>query len=762
MTDQSRRSWSASLAVLALAASGGALAQTTPAPKDSPGTIEEIVVTASKRSEPLQSVPVSVTVVSGDQLLRQNVTDVDELSRSSPALTSTSGPAGAISLRGIGTQSFARTAEASVGVVVDNVALANASASDAPSALFDVARVEVLEGPQGTLFGRNSSAGVLNITTNAPDFDEYAATAHADFGSRDGQILQSAVNLPLDDQLALRLAGHLTRPPETVYSADRGEWDQDDDEGLRARLRWQPNTDLSVNLIADYDKTHLRNDTWTVSNATPGGLLAHELASCGIVASTSNDATCLDGPVFGLFENYGVSGQVDWQLGDYTLTSITAARWQLAGPGGLDSDSIPLDYLDTNYGHEHINNVSQELRLTSPLSDRLSYVAGLYYFGSHEAADGGQAGTLGVPILQQINGLAGQTYITTAESQSAAAFGQATYHVTDEARVIFGGRLDHEDVRATTTRALYPGALANFTSIAPIYGHDEDLNLSYRLGGEYDVTKDIMTYVTYTRGYKGPAVNDQSTSLAAPVIVQPEIPHDVELGVKTSELNRNLAVNLALFHNQIDNFQTTIFDPTTDGYVFGNAPSLTSQGVELSVFGRPIPELTINGGINYTDATYGAGYLTPCGPVQTVAQGCVTSISHGVTAASTDVQGRQLIGAPRWKATLSGEYTQSLSDRFEAYLQLDGVYTSSINFNAAPDPLDGTGAHFVMGGRLGLRTSDGRYGIAVYARNLTDERVPTFVVDTPLAAQLGDLNSHSQYFGPDSFRTIGVTFDVSF
>ena len=135
---------------------------------------------------------------------------------------------------------------------------------------------------------------------------------------------------------------------------------------------------------------------------------------------------------------------------------------------------------------------------------------------------------------------------------------------------------------------------------------------------------------------------------------------------------------------------------------------------------------------------------------------------------ATVAKGRELIGSPKWKFTLSGEYARPINDRLEGYLQMDGVYSSSISYSAAYDPLDATGSHFLLGGRLGLRTKDGKYGVAIYARNLTDERAPNFVISTPVAQPSGglpllnDANSHSQYFGPDSFRTVGVSLDARF
>ena len=721
--------------------------------------VAEVIVTANKRSERLQDVPQTVTAVSGQQLLRQNITTINDLSDTTPALETSSGINGTLRVRGIGTQAYAKTAEGSVGIVVDNVALSNAVSPFAPTSLFDVERVEVLEGPQGTLFGRGSDAGVLNITTTTPKFGKLEEIGHLDVGSRDSLLAQAAINVPLGDDAALRISGHFDKAPETVFSSTHDKWDDNEDEGARARLLWKPTNAVTVNIIADYDNDLDRNDNFVSISAAPGSLLAKELATCGIKASNQNHDTCDDGSVITGIATFGLSGQIDYALNGFTLSSITAGRWsQTSTPTNIDSDSTPLDILSVNGNRYHISDTSEELRLASP-SGPLQYILGLYYFSSSQGFTGYQDGTLGaVPVPATL----GYIFSDISQTHSYAGFGQATYRVTDRIRLIVGGRLDREDVSAVSTRHVYPGAVASFTSLFGPSGSTNDTDFSYKLGAQYDVTRDVMAYLTYTKGYKGPSVNDGSTSATAPLIVKPEIPHAFELGLKSSWFERRLAVNADLFHTEIDNFQTTVYDSDANTFVFGNAPSLTSQGAELEVYGQPLPGLSINGGFAYIDAKYGSGYFVTCGPTQTAAQGCLPRTVNGHTTNQSNADGAPLVGAPKYKLTLSGEYFHRAFEGWDGFLDVDAVYTSSIYYNAAYDPGSVAGDHFVVGGKLGLRTPDSRFGVSLYVRNLTDQRIPTYLSPTPLAAQLGDLSAHSAEWGPESFRTFGVSLDAKF
>lgn len=745
----------------------------TPA-SDSANDSADIIVTANKREERLQDVPISIAVISGDQLTKQNITEVTDLVRSTPALNS-AGPFGALSIRGVGSLSFSRSSEGSVGVVVDGVALANTSTN--PPQLFDIARVEVLEGPQGTLFGRNSSAGVVNITTVAPNPDKLEVTAHADIASRNNYVGRGTINIPVASNAALRISGSYSQPPETQYNRYNDSYLRTFGKSVRGRFLWDPIPELTINLIADFSQFDRQGGVpWTVYQSTPSSLLSQRLAQCGVVVGQQNQEGCTDGGNSQRTRNYGFSGQVDARIGDLTLTSISAYRAYKSTYGGSDVDSVPVNRLNINESPTSVRNFSQEFRLTSPTGGLIDYVAGLYYFDSKLDGTNTQRGfTFGDltsgpaaalcplapfgPASILCNLPVGQIQTTSSTTTSYAAFGNATVNVTDSLRILLGARYGREDVEARTTGVLVPGALTGILSVAPIYGKVSDTYFSYRAGAQYDITRDVMVYGTYTRGYKGPSVNDQTGSGNIPTIVNPEIPHASEIGLKANLFSGRLTASIAGFHNRIDNFQAQFFDPAAAAFIFGNAPRLTTKGVSINLLGRPIRALTLNIGAVYNDAKYGDGYIVACAQGQTAAQGCQTLPSG---AKVDNAGGNRLVGAPMWKVTAFGEYVANISDRIDGFLQADMVYTSKVNFDAAYSPQNVNAPAAIFGGRIGLRTDDQRYGVSVFARNLFDVFRPTVRFATPTASQQLDPLSFSQISGPESRRTIGVSFDAKF
>ena len=732
-----------------------ALAQAVAPQPGQVAQIEEIVVTANKREERLQDVPVSISVVSGEQLTKQNINEVTDLTRSVPSLNS-AGPFGALSIRGVGSISFARSADGSVGVVVDGVALANTSTN--PPQLFDVARVEVLEGPQGTLFGRNTSAGVVNITTVAPDPNSFAAAAHADIGERRNHIGRGVVNIPLAPNAALRLAGSLSQAPRTQHNLYDGAWYEVQGQSLRGRLQWEPSQPVSVNLIADYTKFDRKGGVpWSVYQSTPGSLLSQRLSACGVTVGPENQDGCIDGGLDQTTKTYGFSGQVDAKLGGLTLTSISAYREFESTFRASDVDSVPVNRLNVNESPTNIKNLSQEFRLTSPVGGKIDYVLGLYYFDSQLDGTNTQRGLiladLGLPAV------VGQIQTTSSSTKSYAAFGNATLNIKPSFRLLLGARYGREDVSALTTGKLASGAVAPILSTATIRGAVKDDYFSYRVGAQYDLSNDVMVYGTYTKGYKGPSVNDQTGTGLAPVIVRPEIPHASEIGLKANLIDGRLTASLAGFHNRITNFQAQFFDPGASAFIFGNAPKLVTKGVSFNLIGRPTRNLTLNAGALYNDAKYGAGYRVACAQGQTAAQGCVTV---SPTISYDDAGGNMLVGAPRWKLTGFGEYSHAVGSGWTGFVQGDVAYTSKINFDAAYSPQNSNAAATIVGGRIGVRTDDERLGVSVFARNLFDVYRPSVRFATPTARQQLDPLSFSQISGSESRRAVGVSLDAKF
>ncbi len=736
---------------LMLCVGAPSMAQTVDPRGTESSSIDEIVVTATKREEKLQEIPMSITVVDAAQLARQNITAVSDLVISAPGLNS-AGPFGALSIRGIGSETFSRSAEGSVGVVLDNVALAGTSAN--PPQMFDVSRAEVLEGPQGTLFGSDSSAGVINIVTNAPDPSKFEAIGHLDLGTLDTTTAHGVVNVPLSDTAALRISGSYAEAPNVMFNRFADSWARDKNVGGRVRFLWEPNSDLTINEIGDFSRNTAAGGTpWPVYYSTPGSYLSTQLAACGVHVAQDNDSGCTDGGAHSHVDSYGYSSQIDYRIGAYTLTSISAYRGIHENEDAGDVDSVPV-YLLNQTQTDTYNNFTQELRIASPTGHFFDYVAGLYYFRSDFYGETTQLGPVltlfGVPFPL------GQVLSTNATTQNYAAFGQGTLNFTSAFRVSLGARYGNSQVNAHTSGILAEGAVAPIASLTPIRDSTSDNHFSYRVGIQYDLSKEFMVYGTYAAGYKGPAVNDQAGGPTIPLLVRPEIPHSGELGFKSTLFDGRLGANLAVFYTRVSDFQAQFFDPDVKEFIFGNAPSLTSKGVEMNVFGQPVKGLTLNLGGNYDNAKYGPGYLVSCAQGQTAAQGC------DPTSETADAGGNKLVGTPEYKATASGEYAHSLAASVAGFLQLDAVYTSRINWSQVYDPLLTSAAATIVGTRIGIRTEDHRFGVAIFARNLFDTYRPSTRFETPVAAQLLDPRTYVQISGPESRRVVGISLDARF
>ena len=758
--------------VLALCSFGHAHAQTAPvsespsssrdlaAPSASPeaaaeNNVGDIVVTANRRTERLQAVPVTVTVVDGGQLTRQNVNAVEDLSRTAPALNN-AGPAGfgALSIRGIGGLSFSRSSEGSVGVVVDGVSLANTSTN--PPLLFDVARVEVLEGPQGTLFGRNSSAGVINIVTNAPDPTKVEAITHADVGTRNNYIGRGVINLPISSNAAVRVTGSYSQDPQNQRNLSDGTYLRRKAKAGRARFLWEPSSALTINLAADYTDTDANGGTpWAVYSSSATSLLTARLAACGVTVSAKNQQGCVSPSGVNSITSYGFSGQADYDLGGPTLTSITSYRAVRSG-STTDVDSTTASRLLQTVS-DRINNFSQELRLSSPNHGFIEYVGGLYYFHSklnNYITQSGQIladlpliGACPLPVAALCGLTFGQSRPVDTRIESYAGFGQVTINATDKLRFILGGRLGHEDVSAVSGASINaPGAVGQFAPATALSADARDTYFSYRAGAQYDLTRNLMVFATYTRGYKGPAVNDGATTNTVQLVVQPEIPKSGEVGFKATLAGGRAALNATAFYTQVDNFQAQFYDSTAGGaFIFSNAPKLTSKGFSANLFGRPVAGLIANVGVTYNDASYGAGYA-------------VANFANVPTSA----EGRQLVGSSKWKVTASTEYSRPISGNVNGFVQADMVYRTKTFANATNDPILESDGAAIFGGRLGLRTADQAYGISVFARNLFDTFRPSARFATPVAGQQLDPLSFSQFAGPESRRVIGLSLDARF
>ncbi|WP_303831264.1 TonB-dependent receptor [Asticcacaulis taihuensis] len=748
--------------ILALMATGSLFAISTAAfsqeaPKPSSDDATVVVVTAQKREQKLQDVPMAITVAGAAQLERQQITTVRDLDRVSPAVTFVDGaPGGGAGIRGIATQSFTPSAEASVGIVVDGVPQGSVNVSN----LFDMERVEVLRGPQGMLFGQSASAGVINMVTKAPKIGDTSGRLHIDYadhgtaGSEYGErVAQGVLNLPIDDHSAVRVSAFYNNTNGVERDNAIGGDNQNTDMGFRVRYLNNITDKLKFNLIADYDyQKYEGNHTFVFRKATSAAVVA-ALAVCGITASEDNNTGCSKYPSNETYTNAGLSAQFDYEMGDYTLTSITSYRMRDLGDHNtldivaLQGDGVYPQLLQDQTGK--LRQASQEIRVTSPAREKYDWVAGAYVsrstYNNH--------GTKGLTIVPDPVATIQQLGDYSVATNTAAVFGQLNWNFTSQLTGLIGVRAsqvtvsDSEVFTKILTLPFQP-----FPPFAPVTTNIDLLdptgtspgphtaalsttvnNMSGRVGLQYKASPDLMVYGTLSRGFKAPQINDTVFG-NTPTVVRPEIPTSAELGAKG--MIGKVGIDVNLFYTKVKDYQgqSCVFTPAlTCGAT--NVPEVISKGVEVDLFGKPLPNLTLNGGFIYNPVTYPDQYTGSDG---------------------TEIGGTQMTGAPKYKFNLSGEYVVNFANDYQGFVAVDTTYKSLVHIYPSTDTNFDVAAHWITGAKIGVRFPDRMTTLALYARNIGNTPDPVNIYPGPSA---GD---YQQIIGKQGLRVVGISLDKSF
>mgnify|MGYP003667595080 CR=1 FL=1 len=675
--------------------------------------LEEVVVTAQKRSESLQDVAISIAVVSGTELAELNKTQIADLSRLVPGFTFSEGTSDAgrnILIRGIGTNSFSRSVDLSVGTVVDNVA--SGSLSGSVLDFSDVQRVEVLRGPQGMLFGKNASAGLLNITTYNPT-PELATGFRASYGSNDLVNLYGYASGPIiEDTLLGRISMYSNTMDPIIDNEYPGgdDFNDRDEWGGRGKLRWL----ITEQFDAQFNYTHIeRKHTCCVAalrQVIEGSVVDREGGPVG----PKNDKVLDNDTSKGETKVDIYSMELNYSLGDFLLTSISAYTNENVY-GAARADDYALTALPLNDSFEKYQQYTQELRLTSPGDGKITYVAGLYYFYKKidrefyryidlYAIDLADSGALSV------------TNVGKTDSESFAAFGQATWHITDRSRLSVGARYNFDQLGHKQTVASFPGTLPEAPP-GSINQKDHDQAGSWRVMVERDIAEDAMVYASYAKGYKGPGSNSlPSGPTSGDVFVDPEIPTSYELGIKSQWFDNRLRVNAAAYYSTFKDFQASAqvagaFPPI---FYLTNAGELETQGVELEVNAQLTQNFAVQGSLAYTDATFSDWPDAPCYARQSEAQGCIDG--------TQDLSGARMPNSPKWSTYLAGTYYIPIpSMPFDAFASLNMYYRDEVQFDTANNPLLVGDPYNTFDLYTGIAAQNGRYRVQFYVQNLFDQ-----------------------------------------
>jgi iron complex outermembrane recepter protein len=744
-----------------LAAPAGAQAQGPPPAETG---LEEILVTAQKRTENIQDVPAAVTVITGSQIESTGAVNIEGVMALVPTLNfreSVSTLDSALFLRGIGSVNFSLAAEPSVAVVVDGVI--QARAGEAFGDLYDIERIEVLRGPQGTLFGKNASAGVVSMVSRRPG-TEPNGSVDLSWYEDDEYRVRVAGDLPLGDNVRSRLTAFYGTLDGFIRNLTFGE-DVNGYEhwGARAIVEADVSDALSLTFIGDYRETD--DDCCAeVIGTTPAGAAAASQA--GIVIDGDEVREVRNNVVNRTWEeSWGGSLQADYSIGDAgTLTSITAYRdW--TNDGLRDGDYVDTVYIGIpqlhDYGPEPASTFTQELRFASPAGERLEYVVGLYYYDA-EAQRTFQrddivctASTLAplpgglVPCAPGASTFTFPSSVATfgSDMESKAAFGQATFSLSESFRVIAGGRYTRDEVSAFHDRVPSPIAGPGVRTDGSGYRlNTSDSDFSVRGGVEFDLTDDFMTYATYAQGYKGPAFNvffNQNPQQLN--VIEAETSDSYELGLKSTLLDGRLLFNTAIFDAEYDNLQANNFD-VLNGVVITrltNAGSVSTRGAEIDVIARFTDNFDLAGGVAYADAQIEQFNLPP-----------------GAPPTASNRKGEQLPLAPEWKASLSANLRVPLPLAFDLELGTLAAYTSEQVSDLQADPvqrqaltIDG---YTTLDLNLGIVDDDDRYRATLIVKNVFDESYASLI--TPG----GPAGSFRYLIPREADRYFGLSLRINF
>jgi len=731
-------------------------------------TVSEVVITARHRTEDVQKVPVAVSVIGGDFLNKTNTSNIAQIALFVPSVQFTFFNArnANINIRGIGNNvGLANDGiEPGVGFYVDGVYY------DRPATatfdLVDIDRVEVLRGPQGTLFGKNTTAGAINITTDAPSFTP-ETTAEVSGGNLGYAQIKAAVAGPL---VANILAGRLS-VAETTHGGLLTNEDGGNrvnayrDRSIRAQLLYTPTDNVKVRLIGDYSRQDTNCCLLILAGivSPPNGksftALSNALGYYPVVNPFSRVADA-NSTIQARQETGGFSSQVDWSLPGVVLTSLTSWRFWNWWPAN-DSDYTPLSVLTEAQNGDHQRQFSQEFRAASSGEHTLDYVGGLYLFNEQIAAVGaqdyGNAATafLLSPKLPAIVATGYDlNFAASYHTTSLAAFGQAVWHITSQLKFTGGLRYtyDHKSGwfnQIASGGAPLVGPLAALAAYRAALGASDHFTAGFDDGDlsgmgdlSYQFTSNIMAYVNYARGDKSGGLNLTQLPVGANSVIAPETLDSYETGLKTRLFDGALTLNGDLFWEQDQNYQANIVDPALGKQYLSNVPKVRSRGAEVDANAQLGRRLSFYLSGVYDDAIYQSYADGVCG-------------LEDITLPHCNLSGAALAGVPKWTLALGGEYHQPITDKIDGFGGFDYSYRSSL-YSAATDSIYSKLPDLsLLDARLGVRGSAVAWEAYVWVKNLTDEKYFTFV--SPGVGNTGAL--YAQLGDPRSF---GATFRIKY
>ena len=682
--------------------------------------LEEIIVTAQKRGQSLQDVPISLNVVDGESLKKFSIGAFEDLDVYIPNLYIKNTPGNnAIYMRGIGSSPGNLAFEQSVSLYVDNIYAGRGRQFQAP--FLDIQRVEVLRGPQGALVGKNSAAGAINIVHAMPT-EEFEGEVVASYEfEREGTEVSGYLSGPVSENFRARLAlryadrnGYLTNTLR-----DRNEPDEED-FAIRATGVW----DLSDSTTVIGKLEFSQSDNF--------GSPVETLTAAEFDYKSLDQIKETDGRLGEDFDNTdAVNGMVriNWDVGEHTVSSITGYSEYDMGKD-VDSDfsasglpPIPgvVDDLILSFFEEDFEQFSQEVRLASPTGQTMEYIAGAYFHSQD------------LQIIRGTNYAFGpfsgaQTRIFSQDDELWSVYGQLTWNFSEAIRAIVSVRHTWEDKSADLER--FRDGVAPPLPVPNNFSIERSENQTDPAATlQWDVTDDAMLYFSYAVGSKGGGFNGASnTATPNGYEYEDEESESFEVGAKLRLLDGSATFNVAVFFDEYKNMQRSAFDGASFAFTTRNAAVAQARGVEIDGAITLSKYLTLTGAVAYLNAEYDDFPDSAC---------IALPISAPCTPAGQDISGTPLPHAPDWSGNLALRYEQPLNNGLMLSGDLMVVYQDSIYLDDRLDPRMSQDGYAKVDLRVGLSSADGKRGVAVVGRNLTDELTAQHGFETPILSAFG-------------------------
>jgi iron complex outermembrane receptor protein len=717
--------------------------------------LEELVVTAQKREQNLQDVPVGVSLLSGKAMTEAQVKNAAELATLLPTLNvqASSGPStSSFNIRGIGTQAFSPGVDPSVSTMLDGVVMGRSGMAFLD--LVDIARVEVLRGPQGTLYGKNASGGVVHIITKDPS-PELSGTAAATAIEDNEYRLDGSVSGPITDNLGYRLTGSGVDEDgyaKNVYNDDKINGTQS--YNVRGKLLWQAREDLEFMFASDYSWSDCDCTALSVRSILPSTeqqrLLDEQLP---VVPSKHNQDVNNDQRTFTHLRSSGYSLSANWDLDEYVLTSITAYRdWR--SESIVDFDDSPTNPLALSFPsppETDQNQFSQELRLASAPAEWGSYVVGAFYF--EQDVDTGNSTT--TSLLEVIFPPTTRVSKTEVNGTNSALFGEVNFNLWHDWQLILGGRFTYDDLQYHTS-ADKADPIGIFPPPGEVSDSVDDSDFSPKVAIQWEMSDTAMVYASYAGGYKGPAFD--TSLITGGTYVKPETSDAWETGLKSSWLDNRLFLNIAAYYAKYQDFQaqSSIDDNTEDlipgSIVLINAGKVSTQGVEIEFISEPIDDWTVSGGVAYTDATIDDYPVGNCSGGQKVRGECPGGYQ--------DLSGGRLPYTPEWKLNLSTDYTIHLDNApFDVILGANIRSQDDVLYELSQDEYTQQDAYTIIDVRATLAGTDKGYRVTAFVKNLTDKNYAALIYAN---SEVLLPNGYIQYVPKYANRTAGIEVRYDF